>query len=68
MKRPSDEQIEIARNWLEHNEAEDHEGEACKAVALWLGHLQQELILRQEARKGGVPVSQLKRALKARTA
>jgi predicted outer membrane lipoprotein len=68
MRRPTEQQIDIARNWLEHNEAGDHEEEACKAVALWLEHLQQEQMLREEARRVGMPVSQLKRALKARSA
>ncbi|MGY3581972.1 hypothetical protein ACVIGB_001105 [Bradyrhizobium sp. USDA 4341] len=65
MKRPTEAQIEIARNWLEYNEAGDEEQEACTAVAAWLGHLQQEHMLRQEARKGAVPVSQLRAALRS---
>lgn len=66
MKRPTEQQVEIARSWLEHNEGEQEEREACRAVAEWLGHQEQKRMLRQEARKAGVPMSRLRQAMKSR--
>ncbi len=64
MKLPSDEQIEIARLWLEANAGDGGEQAACQAVASWLESASEERMLRQAAKAGGVPVSQLRRRLR----
>lgn len=65
MKHPTDAQIEVARMWLESNEGEGDEREACQVVAKWLTHGEHERMLRQEARKAGITVARLRRQLKA---
>lgn len=63
MKLPPTEQIDIAVAWLECNEGEGQEGEACRAVAAYLEHQNKEAFLRREARAQGVPVARLRRKL-----
>jgi hypothetical protein len=65
LKPPTDEQIEIARLWLESNEGEGEEHAACIAVANWLLHYAYERMLRQEARRAGITVGRLRRQLLA---
>lgn len=63
MKMPTTEQMDIAVMWLESNEGEGEEGEACQAVAGWLEHQNKEAFLRREAKANGVPVAALRRKL-----
>ena len=63
MKRPTEQQIEIAALWLDGNEGDGEEKEACAAVAVWLRHEANEAMLRSEARKAGVTVARLRRAI-----
>jgi hypothetical protein len=57
MKRPTQEQIDTAVAWLNCNEGEGRERDACEAVALWLAKGEDDRMLRSEARKAGVPVA-----------
>lgn len=63
MKMPSTEAIDIAVEWLQANEGVGQEGDACKAVAAWLDHVNREAWIRHEARARGVPVARLRRKL-----
>jgi hypothetical protein len=63
VKRPTDEQFYIAKAWLEVNEGEGYEQEACVAVADWIAHKRQQRIIRQEARKLGVPMSRVRKQI-----
>jgi hypothetical protein len=60
---PTDDEISIAVAWLNVNEGDGGEAEACKAVGAWLEHERFERMLRREARAGGVPVAQLRQRL-----
>jgi hypothetical protein len=61
--KPTDKQIDTAIAWLNDNEGDAGEAEACQAVALWLAEQQVEAILRSEARKARIPVAALRRRL-----
>jgi rRNA-processing protein FCF1 len=63
MKRPTEVQINIATAWLDANEGEGEEAEACKAVAEWINGLANDAMLREEARRAGVTVAALRRRL-----
>lgn len=63
MKRPTPEQIAVACEWLDLNEGDNDEAEACQAVIVWLEHLQSEHELQTAARRAGVPVSIARRAV-----
>jgi hypothetical protein len=62
-KFPSQSQIDTAIMWLESNEGEGDERGACEAVALWLGQEYMNRYLRSEARKAGVPVTDVRERL-----
>lgn len=64
MKMPPDDQLDIAAHWLELNEAEGAEGEACRAVQEWIDHEKFERMLREKALEAGIPVARLRRKLK----
>ena len=63
MRKPTNEQFDVAIMWLQNNEGDGDEGEACKAVAEWLDHLMSEDWLRSQAREAGVTVATLRRKL-----
>lgn len=63
MRRPTDQQIEIACLWLEANEGEGEERQACRSVAAWLEHQAAGRMLRQEAKTAGIPVAAVRRRL-----
>lgn len=60
---PPQEQIDISILWLESNEGDEGEADACKAVAAWIQHEATESMLRREARSAGMPVARLRRKL-----
>ena len=60
---PPTEQIDIAIMWLESNEGKGVEGEACKAVAAWLEHMNREAWIRHEARARGITPTRFRKAL-----
>jgi hypothetical protein len=64
MKRPTPDQIETARSWLDVNEGEEGEAEACRAVAAWLRHLESARTLRTLAREAKVPMRDVRKAIK----
>jgi len=66
MRMPPQEQIDVARMWLESNEGDANESAACKAVAAWIDHMAREAFLRQAAREGGITVATLRRRLAER--
>jgi hypothetical protein len=66
IRMPRDELLLVAIMWLESNEGDGIEEEACRAVAGWLRREKDERFLRDEARKAGVPVARLRRALAAK--
>ncbi len=53
MKRPAFEDIQTAADWLDCNEGEDGEAEACSRVATWLRAYAQEAKIKAAARKVG---------------
>lgn len=66
MKMPTKDQIEMAIAWLEYNDGDHGESDACGAVAQWLDHLSREDYLRKAARQGGVPLRALRAKLSER--
>lgn len=64
VKMPTTEQIDIALMWLESNEGEGTEGEACKAVAAWIDHMNREAWIRHEARARGVTIARFRAVLR----
>lgn len=67
-KRPTDEQFDIAILWLENNEGEGAEAEACHEMARWLEKELRDRQIRDAARKGGVTAAQLRKRLAEREA
>jgi hypothetical protein len=67
MKMPTDEQIDVAIEWLHNNEGDENDShagkQACEAVAKWLDHESRERMLRRLARDGGVTVAALRRRI-----
>ena len=60
----SDEQIDIAILWLESNEGEGAEKEACGAAADWLKvERNQRAVRRVQKMVGGAPASRVREAL-----
>jgi hypothetical protein len=64
MKRPCLEDIETACMWLEANEGEDGESEACSRVATWLASFARSAELRSAAREAGCSVKYLRKIIK----
>lgn len=64
-KRPTDEQFDIAVHWLENNEGEGAERDACLVVAAWIDHENRNRRIRTVAREAGVPVAALRRKILA---
>jgi hypothetical protein len=65
-KRPTEQQFETALMWLSYNDGEYGEAEACKAVAKWIeGELTNHMI-RNAAKKAGVPVAAVRAKLQQR--
>lgn len=64
MKKPTDDQVNIAILWLYDNEGEGEEGEACRSVAQWLSERLENGYLRKSAREAGVPVKLLRSKLR----
>lgn len=53
-----------AQDWLENNEGDGVEGEACKIVAKWLNDQAQMIAQRNMATELGVPVERLRAKMK----
>jgi hypothetical protein len=60
---PTDQQFETAIMWLQSNEGEGEEAEACNAVASWIEQHRTNAMLREVARKAGVSVTKLRKRL-----
>jgi hypothetical protein len=54
-----------AVEWLRNNEGDNGKHERCCYVADWIEYLENERMLRDEAKKAGVPVAALRRKLAA---
>lgn len=65
---PRDDQINVALLWLENNEGDGSEREACLAVRDWIVSLKQERMLRSVAKDAGIPVAMLRRKIAEREA
>lgn len=63
MKLPDTEILDITILWLEHNEGNGKEREACLAVAKYLEHQNREAFIRREARCRGVSPASFRRLL-----
>jgi len=63
VKRPTPKQFDVAIGWLEVNEGDQGEAEACQTVARWIEHQQQEHLLKSSARSGGVSIKALRARL-----
>jgi len=64
MRRPTQEQMQIAALWLDCNDAGDDEQAACEAVSVWLQQMVADQGLRAHAKRLGVPMSTIRGALK----
>lgn len=64
-RKPLDHEFSVAIDWLENNEGDGGEGEACRAVAAWIAYQHAADMMRSTARKHRVPVAALKRKLEA---
>lgn len=65
-KRPSPDHFETAIQWLEENEGDGFEKEACTLVAAWLREQENQRFLRACARDAGVPVAGVRKHLAKR--
>lgn len=63
IRPPATEQIEQAAEWLRINEGDEGEAEACHAVADWILAVDDDRSLRLQARRAGVTVARLRRAI-----
>lgn len=63
MVRPSADHFETAIQWLEKNEGDGFEKEACTEVAKWLIEQENQRFLRACARDANVPVAGLRKYL-----
>jgi hypothetical protein len=63
---PTDRQFETAILWLENNEGDAEEAEACRAVASWIERWRADKMLKDTARQAGVSVAALRRKLAGR--
>lgn len=61
---PTQEQIEVAADWLRYNEGEGHEGAACRAVADWIEALALDHRLKSLARENQIPVAVFRRRVR----
>lgn len=66
MKRPHIDDIEIATMWLEANEGDNGESEACSRVATWLKTYARESFERSSARKVGCTVKYFRKYMAAK--
>lgn len=64
IKRPTDEQIAVAIEWLNVNEGDQGEMESCLAVAAWLEEDAKDRMLKQESRRRGVPIKVAREAVR----
>lgn len=64
MKRPTEEQMNIAIHWLENNEGVGEEQDACVAVGRWLDKLLSDDVVRKHARDAGIPVATVRRRIR----
>lgn len=62
-RAPTDQQFETAIIWLQSNEGDCGEAEACRQVADWIERQRTTASLKQVAREAGVSVSQLRKRL-----
>lgn len=62
--RPTEDQFNIAIEWLRNNEGQEDEAEACQTVAKWLDAQAAKFIIQDAAKEAGVPVTALRRKLK----
>jgi hypothetical protein len=65
-RMPPDDQINIALLWLENNEGDGIERDACLAVRDWIRAQQDARTLRDAVRGAGVSVAALRRKLSER--
>jgi len=63
---PSEEDFDVAIGWLDINEGEDGEKEACRRVAAWISEYSENRRIRTIARENGIPVGALRRRLAGR--
>ena len=63
MRRPVIEDIETAIAWLQQNEGDDGEKEACSRVATWLGQYANNSEIRSAAREAGCTVGYLRKVM-----
>lgn len=63
MKKPNEDQIFIAIEWLRTNEGEDGEEVACKAVADYLEDMIIGRNLRRVSKDSGIPIKFIKQKL-----
>jgi hypothetical protein len=61
---PAQSQIDIATLWLENNEGQEDEREACMAVAKWLQAESLDRKLRLEARLAGIPIDKVRERIR----
>lgn len=64
MKRPTDDQLLTASEWLLTYEGSDQNARDCLAVAQWLDFLVDESVLREVAREHGLSVAEARRRLR----
>lgn len=63
MKRPTPDEMRVAALWLEVNEGEGTEAQACARVAAWLEAQADAIELRAVSRTCRVPVASLRKRL-----
>lgn len=62
-RRPSDDALRTAAEWLDVNEGDEGEGDDCRAVADWLRRQIEEARVRKIARETGFPVKVVRKLL-----
>lgn len=63
MRRPCLEDLSVAAEWLQFNEGDDGEKEACSRVATWLDTYARESAERAAARRVGCTVGYFRKYL-----
>lgn len=72
-RKPTAEEMDLAAEWLDVNEGDDGEGDACHAVAAWLREIAKAAATREAvtaavhdyAREHGVKPAAVRKALRA---
>lgn len=64
MKKPTEDQLLIAAEWLRYNEGEDGESVACLEAADWIDSIVTEDAIRAAAKSSGIPAKDIRERMR----